>query len=387
MARHRTTNRGLTNSRIYIKRKRYYLFTADYTISPIDGKARQWHSLCLVADGEASARELAQRVIKHNTQQDEEGDFITYFKKYSSSFFKKREQEAPKDPPRLRMHQTANKNFKSVFNTIEQAFKTFDLVDVLPVDIATFVDQWEGQRMAQIYQSRLSDFFKWTCRKGYRADNPCREITVAKPKKRSRYITDDEFNTIKDALLLGQDGLETRNGKMVQCYVDLCFLLYQRTTEIRLLRWDQITDKGILFTPTKTEKSSGAKVLVPMSPVVQDVLERAKKAYPERSEKSDYVIHTYDLKPYSTGGMASAWRRAAQRAGVTDATLKDLRAKAMTDAKRDGYTVKQISIGGAHTDEEMTEGYIKLRETPVSEVVMKLPRKTEGERNKEELKK
>jgi hypothetical protein len=35
----------------------------------------------------------------------------------------------------------------------------------------------------------------------------------------------------------------------------------------------------------------------------------------------------------------------------------------------------------------MTEGYIKLRETPVSEVVMKLPRKTKGKRNKEELKK
>jgi hypothetical protein len=79
--------------------------------------------------------------------------------------------------------------------------------------------------------------------------------------------------------------------------------------------------------------------------------------------------------------MASAWRRAAQRAGVTDATLKDLRAKAMTDAKRDGYTVKQISIGGAHTGEEMTKGYIKLRETPVSEVVMKLPRKKEEKHN------
>lgn len=374
MARKREKNMGLTNSRIYIKNNRYYYFSASYTVSPIDGKAKQWHSLCPVSDGELNARLAAQKVINHNTQAEEEGTFPIHFKNYTAYVFKKRANEAPKDPPRLRMYETANNNLKGIFKTIESAFSQFNIADVLPVDIATFVDQWEGQRMAQVYQSRLSDFFKWACRKGYRAENPCREISVAKPKKRSRYITDNEFNQVKEALLTGQDGLPTRSGKMVSCYVDLCYLLYQRTTEIRLLRWDQITPAGILFTPTKTEKSSGAKVLVPMSQAVQDVLDRARKAYPEREIKSAYVIHTHELKPYTTTGIGSAWKRAIQRAGISDATLRDLRAKAMTDAKRDGYTVKQISIGGAHTDVEMTEGYIKLRETPVSEVVMTLPK-------------
>lgn len=385
MTRPRTSSRGLTNSRIYIKRKRYYLFTADLTVSPVDGKQRQWHSLCLVSEGEFKAREAAQRVINHNAQKDDEGDFPTYFKNYTAYIFKKRAKEAPKDPPKLKMHETANNNLVWIFNTIQNAFKEFNLSDVMPVDIACFVDQWEGQRMGQVFQSKLSDFFKWSCRKGYRTDNPCREISVAKPKKRSRYITDEEFNKIKDALLIGVDGLPTRSGKMVSCYVDLCFLLYQRTTEIRLLRWDQITPEGILFTPTKTEKSSGAKVQVPMTKAVQDVLDRARQAYPEREIKSEYVIHTHDLKPYTTTGIGSAWKRAALRAGVSNATLKDLRAKAMTDAKRDGYTVKQISVGGAHTDEEMTESYIKLRETPVSEVVLKLPEKTSKKTPKNSL--
>ncbi|AMC35403.1 tyrosine-type recombinase/integrase [Janthinobacterium sp. B9-8] len=380
MTRKREKNKGLTNSRIYIKNNRYYFFSANYTISPIDGKARQWHSLCLVSDGELNARLAAQKIISHNTQTDEEGNFPTHFKNYASYVFKKRAKEAPKDLPRLLMHETANKNLNGIFETIETAFRQFNIVDVLPVDIASFVDQWEGKRMAQVYQSRLSDFFKWACRRGYRAENPCREISVAKPKKRSRYITDDEFNEVKEALLMGLDGQPTRSGKMVSCYVDLCFLLYQRTTEIRLLRWDQITSEGILFTPTKTEKSSGAKVQVPMTQAVQDVLSRARQAYPEREIKSEYVIHTHDLKPYTTTGIGSAWKRAAQRAGVSNATLKDLRAKAMTDAKRDGYTVKQISVGGAHTDEEMTESYIKLRETPVSEVVLKLPVKKQPEK-------
>jgi integrase len=379
MSRPRTSNRGLTNSRIYIKRNRYYLFTADLTISPIDGKARQWHSLCLVSDGEFKAREAAQLVINHNTVNDENGDFIIHFKNYSSYLFKKREKEAPKDPARRLMHDTATKNLIGILNTIEMAFKAFDLTDVLPVDIATFVDQWEGQRMAQVYLSRLSGFFKWACRKGFRTDNPCREISVEKPQKRMRYITDDEYIQIKDSILVGLDELPTRSGLMVQCYVDLCYLLYQRVTEIRLLKWDQITDEGILFQATKTEKSSGAKVMIPISQAVQDVLNRAKQAYPERTKKSEYVIHTHELKPYTTTGIGSAWKRACMRIGIKDTTLRDLRAKAMTDAKQAGYSMEQICVGGAHTDEEMTEGYIKLRETPVSEVVLKLPTKNSTE--------
>ncbi|MBY0445637.1 MAG: tyrosine-type recombinase/integrase, partial [Burkholderiales bacterium] len=347
MTRKREKNKGLTNSRIYIKNNRYYFFSANYTISPIDGKSKQWHSLCLVSDGELNARLAAQRVINHNTQADEEGNFPIHFKNYAAYVFTKRAKEAPKDPPRLLMYETANKNLKGMFKTIETAFSQFNIADLLPVDIASFIDQWEGKRTAQVYQSRLSDFFKWACRKGYRAENPCREISVVKPKKRSRYITDDEFNQVKEALLMGLNGLPTRSGKMVSCYVDLCYLLYQRTTEIRLLRWNQISPNGILFTPTKTEKSSGAKVLVPMSPAIQDALDRALQAYPERDIKSEYVIHTHDLKPYTTAGIGSAWQRATERAGISNATLRDLRAKARTDAKRDGYTLQQSSIGGA----------------------------------------
>jgi integrase len=58
---------------------------------------------------------------------------------------------------------------------------------------------------------------------------------------------------------------------------------------------------------------------------------------------------------------------------VDDATLKDIRAMAASDAKRAGYEEKQIQVGLAHTDVGMTEHYIRQRETPVSEVVLTLP--------------
>ncbi|WP_200916931.1 hypothetical protein [Jeongeupia sp. HS-3] len=50
----------------------------------------------------------------------------------------------------------------------------------------------------------------------------------------------------------------------------------------------------------------------------------------------------------------------------------------MTDAKRAGYNIGQISVGATHTDTSMTETYIKLRDMPVSEVVLHLPARKAG---------
>ncbi|WP_081463671.1 tyrosine-type recombinase/integrase [Candidatus Glomeribacter gigasporarum] len=192
------------------------------------------------------------------------------------------------------------------------------------------------------------------------------------PKARDRYITDAEYHRIRDALLIGADGRPTSSGAMVQCYIDLCYLLYQRTTEVRLLRWDQIEADGIYFKPTKTEASSGAKVRIPITAALQQVLERARQLGPI---KSLYVIHTRNGCPYTSHGMSSAWRRACARAGIEDVTLKDIRAKALTDAKRLGYSIEQLRVGAAHTDTQTTRHYIKQREIPVSDVCLSLPLK------------
>jgi hypothetical protein len=50
-------------------------------------------------------------------------------------------------------------------------------------------------------------------------------------------------------------------------------------------------------------------------------------------------------------------------------------AKALTDAKKAGYTMPQLKVAAAHSDCSMTEDYIKQRETPMSEVVLDIPPK------------
>jgi integrase len=60
-------------------------------------------------------------------------------------------------------------------------------------------------------------------------------------------------------------------------------------------------------------------------------------------------------------GVRDLFDRAAKAAGVEDAGLHDIRAKALTDARRQG---KDAQVLGGHVDPKMTERYIRLRETP-----------------------
>lgn len=372
--RRRQSLRGLTNTRIYPKGKRLYLFSATAIENPITGKVAKWHPLCAIADGEAEARRIADAILKHNRTTGNSGDFSDHMETYRLSVLQKREKRRPREAARAKLFEEQNKEITRACSVISTSFKDFDANQVMPVDVAKYVDQWEGQRMAQYYLSKLSDFFSWCCRKGIRNDNPCREVGVEKPAARKRYITHEEFHKVRDAMLTGADGKRTPSGDMVQCYADLCYMLYQRTTEIRLMKWAQIDrDAGVIhFTPTKTERSSGATVDVPITPAVQAVLARAKQI---GTIKSLYVIHKLNGDPYQTRGIGTAWVRACSRAGVENATLKDLRAKALTDARAAGYSLPQLKVAAAHTDEAMTDQYIKRREKPRSEVVLELPPK------------
>lgn len=370
--RKRETRRELSNSRIYQKRNRFYLFSKDEIENPITGKLAKWHSLCHISEGELQARIKANEIIKHNTTAFTKGDLPAHMEIYRKKILAKRKEDKPKDPQRAILWDKATKEITRQCVKIAEAFQDFDVHQVLPVDIAEYVDQWEGKRMAQVWHSRLSDFFSWTCRKGLRSENPCREVKVEKPKAKKTYITHAQFHAIRKAAMTGKDGKATMSGGMVQCYIDLCYLMYQRTTEIRLLKWSQVDDESgvIHFTPTKTERSSGASVDIPITPEVRTVLERARSI---GTIKSMYVIHTHNGKPYSAWGIGSAWNRARERAGIDVGTLRDLRAKALTDAKENGYSMKQLQVAGAHTDQQMTAEYIRHRVPEKSQVVMKLP--------------
>jgi integrase len=170
---------------------------------------------------------------------------------------------------------------------------------------------------------------------------------------------------------------------MHQCYHDLSFLLYQRTTDVRLLKRAQINNGVIHFTTSKTERSSGAEVDIPITPEIQAVIDRAAGISKEWKIVCPYIIHTRQGTAYTRSGIYSEYRRAdadivgkdaaGEQRPVLGLNPKALRPYAATAAKRQGFKIEQLQVGLAHSSITTTEGYVHQHETPLSSIILQLP--------------
>lgn len=240
--------------------------------------------------------------------------------------------------------------------------------------------------MQRVMRAFLSGFFRWCIEEGQMKTNPCNELRgwLKRPKPSAVYIPDDHFSAIRGALVsysYMRSGKKVtgkvNSGPMMQCFVDLCYLTAQRSTEIRLLKWSQVDfAAGVIhFIPSKTEDSSGIAVDVTITPEIREVLKRVQELDGrERIGKLD-VIHSLSYNEYDSNAIRSAWNRAADRVELADRgyTVKSIRAKALTDAKRAGYDLTALQTVAAHSTPTMTKDYLKLRDVPTSTVRLKLP--------------
>ncbi|HXC41472.1 MAG TPA: hypothetical protein VN667_21255, partial [Burkholderiales bacterium] len=122
---------------------------------------------------------------------------------------------------------------------------------------------------ARHFKSRVSTFFRWCIAdKGMVQINPCKDVWLEKPVTRKTPWTPALFWAVRDHLT-----------PMYQCYHDLSYLLYQRTTDVRWLLKEQVREsEGVIhFEPTKTARSSGRAVDIPITPAIKAVLDRAKE--------------------------------------------------------------------------------------------------------------
>jgi integrase len=344
------------------------------------------HTLCRVEDGEPAMYEALAKIMRTADDPDRVPEAIALFKL----------DHLRKLAPSTRVEHAR------IYDKLSVEFADFRVAEVEPKDVARSLDlNYPGKLTAQHHvKARLSTFFRWCVRRGLRADNPCREVWVESPPRHKSKWTDESFHAIRDALVPTQDETrwhrkdgrlrdDVRAGLMMQCYLDLSFLLYQRATDVRLLRSSQVREreKVIHFEPTKTAKSSGAEVDIPITPEIEAVLVRAKsltKVKPGPGGDA-FGIQTRDGGGYTRYGVRSALDRAAEAAGyavrtpgakrarASGLTAKDLRPYAASAAKRQGYTLEQLKEGLAHTSITTTEGYIQQHTTPVSAVQLRLP--------------
>lgn len=94
---------------------------------------------------------------------------------------------------------------------------------------------------------------------------------------------------------------------------------------------------------------------------------------------SFFVIHKADGEPYTRSGIYSEYLRADKAIHGKESYIglnpKALLRFACQHAEQMGYSLRQIQIGRAHTDVKTTQQYLKTDETPVSQVMLSLPKK------------
>lgn len=174
--------------------------------------------------------------------------------------------------------------------------------------------------------------------------NPCVGILRLEQPKRTRYITDAEYTRIRE-----------KASPSVRAVMDLCYLTGQRIGDVLKIRHDDLLDDGIRFQQQKT----GARLLVRWTPELRAAVARAKEL--GGNVRAITLFHTRRGTPPAYQFIKKKWDEARTAAGIPDARIHDLRAKALTDARREGKDAQAL---GGHTSAKMTEAYIRLRETP-----------------------
>lgn len=323
-----------------IKGGRYYLVVAE-------GTKRRWVPLTKVSEGiPAFLRDLADK--------REEGaggymvpDLVADWEK----------DVMPKHAPHT---QTMDKHYNAL---IAQTFKDFRPSEVMPPDVKGLLKLLEKKpKTHNMVRAQVGELMRFAAETGHRppGTNPVTELRTIRTPPRDRYITDSELRRIKVGGIYGDDGKRTRSGMMLCALVDMAYLTGQRIGDLLAMEWAQITQDGIAFKPSKTDKTTGARLIVGFTPRLADVVARLRKLRVQREAFTKKVFTTQEGTPYTYSGASTAWKRAVKRSKVLGVTFHDLRAKALTDkAQSEGRRAAQTM--GTHSTEGQTADYIDNR--------------------------
>lgn len=174
--------------------------------------------------------------------------------------------------------------------------------------------------------------------------NPCVGVKRNTEAKRKRYITDTEWWAIHD-----------KAGPRLRAIMRLQYLTGQRIGDVLSIRRSQLTEAGIEFKQQKTD----AKLTVKWSPDLRAAVAEALALHRGVPALTLFLGRNGKAPDYRS--VLLQWHEAASAAGVGDARPNDQRAKAATDAKRQGKNATGL-LG--HTSPAMTERYLRDRETP-----------------------
>lgn len=325
---------------VFPKGKRYYLVTAQ-------GKKRVWLKLSKISDG-LPALYTALAAAKATA---------TGVGKLPALIAQWEREVMPAHAPKTQVDDKARGK------VIAEAFVDFEPNEVETPDCSEFLAQFSGKpRTFNAYRAQLREYMRFAEEKGRRpaGSNPVQAIRVKPTPGRDRYITDSELRRIKVAAMHGLDDKDTRSGPMLCALIDMAYLTGQAISDLLALEWSAFKPLGIFFGRGKVEDTTQSKVTIEWTVKLRDVERRLRDLRKARRAFTPKVFTRQDGQPLGYWGASSAWQRARARAGITDCTFHDLKAKALTD-KEAREDMKQASAMGQHSTEQQTAAYVRRR--------------------------
>ena len=261
------------------------------------------------------------------------------------------------DAMKHRLADNTVKQYEAAAARLKEYLAEFEPRQVLPRHVAKLkLHMADTPNMSNRVISFLRMVFAYALEQQVVDSNPCIGIRRHAEKKRDRYITDDEFSAICASA-----------SDYMRSIFEMCYLTGQRISDVLSIRLADISPAGIAFEQQKT----GAKLVVAMSPDLEDLLGRIK-ALPRRVRGLTLFCARSGGKPVSYETVKQAFRSACVKADIEGATIHDLRAKSLTDTDRQGNDAQKL---GGHTDPKMTKRYLRLREIDIAQPPA-MPRKS-----------
>lgn len=239
---------------------------------------------------------------------------------------------------------TTRTQYAGAAEVLKRKLRQFEPHEVKGRHVAAIMESLASTpNMANRILSVLRQVFDYAVKRQLIDDNPCNRIPRHHEAKRTRLLSDDEWQAI-----------HAKAGPRLRVIMELQYLTGQRIGDVLSIRRSQLTDEGITFEQQKT----GARLLVRWSPDLRAAVAAANAL---SSVQALTLLRGRDGGPPDYRSVAAQWAKACEAAGVKDARLNDGRAMSATAARRQGQDAQAL-LG--HTSAAMTARYLRERGTP-----------------------